>query len=199
MRKHIYSLEQDLLRQLAEGDEYAFEQLYLLYSPRIYKKILLLVKQVDLAEELLQDVFVKIWEKRNTIDSQKSFKSYVYIIAKNVVIDLFRKATLDRKIIEKFIVENPVVYDPFEKMYDSDLEVKSILNKALDSLPPQRKKIFTLVKIEGMSYDEVSDLLQVSTSTINDHVVKANKSLKKYFENNNVALIALTAYMLTSF
>jgi DNA-directed RNA polymerase specialized sigma24 family protein len=75
--------EQELLVKLAEGAENAFEQLYLLYSPKIYRKILQLVKQIAVAEELLQDVFVKIWGKREILENQKSFKSFLYTIARN--------------------------------------------------------------------------------------------------------------------
>ena len=190
--------EQELLVKLTEGSEYAFEQLYLIYSPKIYRKILQLVKQSAVAEELLQDVFVKIWEKRESLDNQKSFKSYLYTIAKNIVVDLFRRAALDRQMLEKFIVDNTELYYPFDGIDDRDLKSKAIIQKALDKLPPQRKRIYTLIKLEGKSYEEVAEMLVISTSTINDHVVKATKSLKAYFDENDVALIALLACLLIS-
>ena len=189
--------EQELLAKLAEGDENAFEILYLTYSPKIYSKILQLVKQVSIAEEILQDVFLKIWEKRETLDNQKSFRSFLYTIAKNLVVDLFRRAALDRQMLEQFIVENTALYDPFDNN-SSDLESKTIVQKALDTLSPQRKKIYTLIKLEGKSYDEVAELLNISTSTINDHVVKATKAMRSYFEQNDVILVALLASLLIS-
>ncbi|WP_029278347.1 RNA polymerase sigma factor [Pedobacter borealis] len=195
--RHLHN-EQELLVKLGEGDEYAFEQLYLIYSPKIYRKILQLVKNTALAEELLQDVFVKIWEKRETLNNQKSFKSYLYTIAKNMVVDLFRKAALDRQMLEKFIVENTEFYYPFEHLEDMDVKSKLIVQRALDTLPPQRKRIYTLIKLEGKSYEEVAELLSISTSTINDHVVKATKSLRCYFDENNIALVALLASILIS-
>jgi RNA polymerase sigma-70 factor (family 1) len=190
--------EQELLVKLAEGDEYAFEQLYLIYSPKIYRKIVQLVKQTAIAEELLQDVFVKIWEKRESLDNQKSFKSYLYTIAKNMVVDLFRRAALDRQMLEKFIVDNTELYYPFDGIDDPEVKSKAIIQKALDTLPPQRKRIYTLIKLEGKSYEEVAQMLSISTSTINDHVVKATKSLKVYFDENDVVLIALLACLLIS-
>jgi len=190
--------EEELLEKLAEGDECAFEQLYLIYSPKIYGKILQLVKQVAIAEEVLQDVFVKIWEKREMLDNQKSFKSFLYTIAKNLVVDLFRRAALDRQMLEKFIVDNTEFYNPFETVDDPETESKAIVQSALDILPPQRKKIYTMVKLEGKSYDEVSELLDISASTINDHVVKATKSLKAHFDRNDKLLISLLASLLIS-
>lgn len=195
--KPLYS-EQELLVRLAEGDQYAFEQIYLSYSPKIYRKILQLVKQPAIAEELLQDVFVKIWEKRQVLDNEKSFKSYLYTIAKNMVVDLFRRAALDRQMLEKFIIDNTELHYPFEPTEDHEAQSKIIIQKALETLPLQRKRIYTLIKLEGKSYEEVAELLGVSTSTINDHVVKATKSLKVYFDENDMALIALLASILIS-
>lgn len=190
--------ENELLVKLAEGDDHAFEQLYLIYSPRIYQKILQLVKQPALAEELLQDLFVKVWEKRATLDNQKSFKSYLYTIAKNLVVDFFRKAALDRQMLEKCIVENTEIYYPFEGLDESDAARKAIIQKALATLPPQRKKIYSLIKLEGKSYEEVAVLLNISTATVNDHVVKGTKALKAYFDHHDAALIALFAMLLVS-
>lgn len=193
LTKPLYN-EQELLVKLAEGDEYAFEQLYLIYSPKIYRKILQLVKQTEIAEEILQDVFVKIWEKRETLDNQRSFKSFLYTIAKNLVVDLFRRAALDRQMLEKFIIDHSELYYPFDNLEDPDLESKAILQKALDTLPPQRKKIYTLIKLEGNSYDEVAELMGISTSTINDHVVKATKSIKVYLDQNNSLILIICLF-----
>lgn len=190
--------ENELLVKLAEGDENAFEQLYLIYSPRLYKKILQLVKQPAIAEELLQDVFVKIWEKRETLDNQRSFKSFLYTIAKNLVVDLFRRTALDKQMLESFIIENSELHYPFDTMPDQDQETKAIIQKALDTLPPQRKTIYALVKLEGKSYAEVAELLAISTSTVNDHVVKATKSLRDYFDKNNALLVILVSTLLIS-
>lgn len=183
--------DRQLTGLLQQGDEYAFKQLYLLYSPRIYKKILQLVKQTSVAEELLQDVFVRIWEKKEQIDLEKSFPSFLYRIAHNLVTDLFRRLALDRKMMESFIAESTELYSPFEE--DDENESKLILQKALDTLPAQRKKIYVLIKIEGKSYEEVGSLLGISTSTVNDHVVKATKTLKAYFNSNDAATISLIA------
>ena len=190
--------EQELLIKLAEGDQFAFQQLYLSYSPKIYQKVLQLVKQTELAEEILQDVFVKVWEKRASLDHQKSFRSFLFVIAKNLVVDLFRRAALDRQMLERFIVEHTELYYPFDSLDESEQQRKLIIQKALDTLSPQRKKIYTLVKLEGNTYDQVAQQLGISSSTVNDHVVKATKSLKTYFEQNDALLVALLASLLIS-
>jgi len=189
--------EKELLMELSQGNERAFEKLYRLYSLRIFKKLLKLVKQEEIAEELLQDVFLKIWEKRETIDPEKSFRSYLFRIAQNLVTDLFRRAAYDRKLLEHLIAATTELYNPIEEKYNS-VEGNAILQQAIDTLPPQRRKIYMLCKIEGKSYEEVSNLLGISTSTISDHIVKATKSLKLYFSSNELALIILASAVIAS-
>lgn len=187
----------DLLGKLKAGDELAFERLYQIYSPQIYKKLLKLLKQENIAEELLQDVFVKVWEKRDVIDLEKSFRAYLYRIAQNLVYDLFRRAAFDRKMLAELISSSTEVYDPVTDAY-SEKDYNTILQQVVAILPEQRRKIYTLVKIEGKSYAEVSKLLGISTSTVSDHIVKANVMLKEHFAANHLILAALVASFIIS-
>lgn len=190
--------EHELLSLLRIGSENAFEQLYLLYSPKIYLKLVQLLKQEALAEELLQDVFVKVWEKREGIDLEKSFRAYLYQIAHNLVKDLFRRFAFDRKMLESLINESIQWYNPHEEAQQASFH-KEILQQAINTLPAQRKRVYSLVKIEGKSYDEVSALLNISPSTVSDHIVKATKTLKTYFDSNDVMTAMLIAALIASY
>jgi len=187
--------EKDLLSRLQSGDEAAFEQLYRIYSLRIFKRLLRLVKQEEIAKELLQDVFLRIWEKRASIDPDKLFRPYLYRIAQNLVTDLFRRAAYDRKLLDHLITATTELYNPIEDSTNLK-DGAAILQQAIDSLPPQRRKIYMLCKMEGKSYEEVSAMLGISTSTISDHIVKGTRSLKIYFASNEMALIILSASVL---
>jgi RNA polymerase sigma-70 factor (family 1) len=189
--------EKELLSSLQLGNEDAFEQLYRIYSLQIFRKILSLVKEEEIAEELLQDVFLRIWEKRESIDPEKSFRSYLYCIAQNLVTDLFRRAAYDRKLLDHLVVATTELYNPIEDRLDL-IDGETVLQQALNSLSPQRRKIYMLCKIDGKSYKEISSLLGISTSTINDHVVKGTKSLKMYLASNEIAVIIFTAAVLFS-
>jgi len=81
--------EKDLLIELIYGNELAFEKIYRLYSPRLFGKLLKLVKSESQAQEILQDVFLKLWEHRKSIDPEKSFRSFLFKIAENKVYDFF--------------------------------------------------------------------------------------------------------------
>ncbi|QKJ28568.1 RNA polymerase sigma-70 factor [Mucilaginibacter mali] len=182
--------EKDLICLLKEGDERAFEKLYRLYSIRVLKKLLRFVKDEDVAVELLQDIFLKLWEKRETLDAEQSLRPFLFRIAENKITDLFRRAAYDRKLLEHLVsVSTEVCYDTEDTINLKDGE--SILKQAINALPPQRQKIFILCKIEGKSYEEVGALLGISAGTVNDHMVKAGRAVKKYFNTTDLALLTL--------
>lgn len=176
---HAFSnTEQVLLSQLRASDKTAFTTLYQLHSRRIYLNLLRLVKIEMVAEEMLQDIFVLIWEKRETIIIEQCFNAYLTRIAENKVFDFFRKAKRDRTLAEYIKNISSAAYSHIEEKIFIN-ETSSVFQKALNALPPQRKQVFCLCKIEGKSYNEVSGLLGISPSTVNDHIVKATSAVKK--------------------
>jgi RNA polymerase sigma-70 factor (family 1) len=190
--------EKNLLILLNQGDEQAFEKIYHFYSILILKKLLRLVKDEDLAKELLQDIFLKVWERRESLQPDKSFKSYLFRITENQVIDLFRRAASDRKIMDHLTRISSELYNHTEDLINFK-ECNAFLQQAIESLPPQRKKIFTLCKVEGRSYEDAGKLLGISSGTVNDHMVKAVRSLKKQLTANDLVLIILINELMTSF
>lgn len=171
--------EKQLLLQLSRDNEEAFERVYHYYSPRLYYKLLKVLKSEFYAQELLQDVFLKIWDNRRKIDPEKSFRSYLYCIAANSCYDFFRKANRDKKLRTQFLKSFVCRYSHIEETLVNK-ENAGILNQAINSLPLKRRQIFMLCKYDGKSYDEVSRQLGISTSTISDHIVKANHFIRSY-------------------
>lgn len=180
--------EKKLLFELRNGSKQAFEKIYKLYSTRLYGNLLKLVKSEVEAQEILQEVFIKIWDSRQTLDIDKSFRSWLFKIAENKVYDFFRKAARDKKKEARLLAIASSEYSPIEELL-LNKEKTVILQKAIEALPPQRQQIFRLCKLEGKSYKEVSELLGISVSTISDHIVKATKTVRDYFESNEQALV----------
>jgi len=177
--------EKTLLLELIEGSEFAFEEIYRLYDPRLFGRLLKLVKIEAQAEEILQDVFLKIWENRILIDPEKSVRSFLFKIAENKVYDFFRKVARDKNMEFQLIAlatANHTIIESFK----SGEENLAILQKAIAGLPPQRQQVFRLCKLEGKSYKEVSEMLGISASTISDHIVKGTKTIRDYFGSRNV-------------
>ena len=185
----VYSTHSDyeLLSLLKHGDEQAFDHFYQLYSLPIYRKLLKMIKVDILAEELMQDVFVRLWDKRHLIEPGQPFKSYLYLIAQNLVHDFYRKVAREERLQSEIKAFSTELYLHTEERLFLK-ETKEILDKAINQLPAQQKLVFNLCKIEGKSYEEVSDALGISTSTINGHIVKATKNIKEYmFNYQNIA------------
>lgn len=170
--------EKENLLALRSGCQTAFRQIYTLYSGRIYLNIRKMVKSEEDAVELLQEVFIKVWDKRELIDPEQSFRSYLFQIAKYTVYNFIRKNNLEKQIQAYLSRHNTQLYSHVEEQLDEKQD-EQWLSQTIEQLPPQRRLIYKLCKIEGKSYAEVSTLLRISTSTINDHIVKATKYIKE--------------------
>lgn len=173
--------EKNILTELAEGDEEAFAKLYEVYSARLFGNLLKLTQSELIAQEILQDVFIKIWDNRQTIDPNNSFRSYLFKIAENKVYDFFRKSVRDKKLHTQILASTTIQYTHIEEKLIAKENI-SIIQAAIKALSPQRQQVFRLCKIEGKSYEEVSNILGISTSTISDHIVKATRSVHKYVD-----------------
>ncbi|MVZ63758.1 RNA polymerase sigma factor [Sphingobacterium humi] len=186
----IPSDEKELLLKLREGDERAFEQVYNLYSSPVFGSILKLLKDRDTSEDILQDVFIKVWQSRMEIDPDRSFKSYLFVIAKNKVYNYMRRATLEVQVSAYLAARSAEGYNPVE----ADMqyaESSEAIRKAIDALPPKRKEVFIFCKIEGHSYQEAAEKLGCSVAAINAHIVKATKSIKTQLKLTNPVMVAV--------
>lgn len=184
--------ESDLIRLLGGGQESAFEELYSIYSNRLLGFLIRLVKSEDVAAELLQEIFIKVWNNRQNTDPQQSFRSYLFRIAENCVYDFFRKAARDKK-LRSALINSVCEYSHFEESF-LNKENEQLLQEAINSLPPKRRQVFQMVKMEDRSYEEVSKLLNISTSTINDHIVKATKSVLETLERSHVIELGILSF-----
>lgn len=171
--------QEQLVIQLKAGTESAFNALYQTYSKPIWLRILRLVKDKDIADELLQDVFMNVWKNRLQIDPEKSFKGFIYTIAQNLVYNYFRKNAADTNLVQNLLLQSSHHYLNVEKLME-EKELKKLLDQAIDQLSPQRKRAFILCKVEGRSYEEASQIMGVSMATINSHITQSMQFLKDY-------------------
>lgn len=178
-----------LLVQLRKGDYSAFDQLYMRYAVEIGWRIKKLVKVDEIAEELHQEVFLKLWEHRQKISPQTSLRPYLLRIAYNVTMDFFRKTSRDKNLREQWMIHADVhTENAVEEMVaqQSNLEVQAIVQRAIEKLPPQRKRIFTYCKLEGHSYEEAAREFGVSLNTVKDHMTRAMRFLKTELTQNHL-------------
>ena len=164
---------------LAEGDEDAFVALYNRYHRKIYYSALKMCQSETLAQDVTQDVFLKVWDIRASLNPNQNFAAFISVICRNIIFDLYKKAAHEetiKKELQQFaeISEHEQDDDDFYETY------KKLLDQAIAELPPQRRTVFELCKLKGKTYDEVARKMNISRSTVQDHIVKANKFIREY-------------------
>ncbi|MFF5382044.1 RNA polymerase sigma factor [Pedobacter suwonensis] len=180
--------EKALLIELKRGDKIAFKQLYEVYSGKLASKLIYLLKSEELAQDILQDVFLKIWINREMIDTELSFGAFLHKIATNLSKNVVRKNVYDQLMRDEVGKEG--VYHPMEEDEDAE-QAKAILDQAMDQLTERQREVYTLHKLEGLSYQEISEKLNISLSAINHHIQKANKHLKAVLKSRSFELFIL--------
>lgn len=172
-------VDTDLLRMLRNGDAIAFGKIYEIFAPILYQRLLRLLKDTDTVEEILQDTFLKLWEKRGQIDPEQAFTTYLYRIADHLAIDVFRRISRDKALQQELWASTISFYLHTEETFLAK-EQRQLISTAIEQLPPKRKQILILCKLEDKSYQEVAELLGISVSTVSNQLVKAIKEIKNY-------------------
>ncbi|MDR2283534.1 MAG: RNA polymerase sigma factor [Sphingobacterium sp.] len=180
----------NLLTDLRADSYEAFYAIYNDLGPIIASKLLQIVKDPNVAEDLHQETFLKLWASRGQIPKESNLKAYIFTIAKNLSIDFFRKVAKDRKLQQEIFQHLTITYEHVDALIQSQ-ENAEIFQKILNHLPPQRKQVFLLIKMEGKSYQEVADFYGVSLSTIKDHMAKAMKLVKAQLKANHLITVAI--------
>ncbi len=162
----------------------------------MYQKLNKMVKVPEIADELLQDVFLKVWIKKDTVNLEQSFKPWLYTIAQNTVYDYYRKLAQDKKMQDHLINTFATFYNQTED-YIYNKERTAALNEAIEQLPPQRKEIFRLCKLEEKSYKEVAEQLNISVSTVSNQLVHATKAVKDhiFFHSKEFLVFVIALYL----
>lgn len=176
-----YNNEQALLAQLAQGDQQAFTAIYGQYHAGIYNYLFKFTKNVKLAEDLVHDVFLKIWETRERLDIQSSFGAYLYRFARNAAITQLNRIALHDTIRDE--VMHRVALNVSDQSLMAHVEARQyeeLLQKAINELPPQRREAFLLCRQQGKTYEEAAALMNISRNTLKQHLSLAVKSIKEY-------------------
>jgi RNA polymerase sigma-70 factor (family 1) len=168
-----------LLDAVKAGDSAAFKEVYHQYRKKIYGYAYHFSRNGEEAEELTQDVFVRLWENRSKIDPQKNFDAFLYTLIRNNFL-----STLRKKAREKAYSNENLKYEQSFNTIEDELnakETKQIVYKAIESLSPQVKKIYLLSRNDHRTHEEISQLMGISKNTVNNHLKKSLGILRKYF------------------
>lgn len=186
--------EQLLLKQISEGDEKAFNTIFSQYRDRLFAYLFAITKSKETAEEIVLDVFMKLWLGREIVTEIQNLQSFLYRIAHNKAIDFLRSA--QRNPVQQNEIWDAIQSTAGETSSDHLLNrhnVEAALNKAVEQLSPMRQKVFQLSREEGMSYDEIAGQLHLSRNTVRNHVAASLEFIRSYLQDKgyNMGVIAL--------
>ena len=176
--------EFQLVKSLKSGSVLAFNTLFHHYSNRLYQFSLKYLKSEEEAEELVQEVFTRIWEKRSDLKAELSFNSYLFTIAFNVIRKYFRrKIHLADYLNDK--VKDDLSLDTVNKVNFNSL--KKHLDNLVSLLPPRRKEIFTKSRYEGYTIKEIANAMKISKKTVENQLTEALKFIRTHLSREHLA------------
>lgn len=181
-------IDKKLIQDLIKGDPFAFDEIYKLYSKKIYLLSLSYLKNKQDAEGVVQEVFLNLWRKRHDTKDQFSFDSYLFTITYNTIRNRFRKLSRDRNHQE--------VYGTTISLEDystsTEIEYKNMMEQAeiaINRLPERQKAVYFLNMREGLTTEEISKRLGISKRTVENHLHRAKTYLKKALSDNRLISI----------
>ncbi len=174
----------ELLTRLKNGDMLAFDRVYELYSHKLFSFVFKILKNEAEADDIVQEVFVKIWESRHKLEDYKLLNSYIFTIAYNNSIDLIRKRISNTKYLEHLKNSAVVNVAPTIISQIEFNELNTQAEKLIASLPERQKQVYILHRQEGLTYPEIAEQLGISKNTVENHMVKALKYLHQNMDNS---------------
>ena len=177
LRKTVDLLEQNLYVALKEGKETAFEMIFKAYYQPLCNYAYSFLSDRDEAEEVVQSTFISVWEKRDQLEIQTSFKSYLYRMVRNACLNVIKHSKVKQQHanFEKASGE-PVHEDVSGSVLSTELEGR--ISSAMKTLPEQCRLVFQLSRFEELKYQEIADHLNISVKTVENHMGKALKIMR---------------------
>jgi len=169
----------ELMQEIRVDNMFAFDALYGRYSKRLYKFAFSILKSVEESENILQDVFLNLWEKRHTVEKDSSVKFYIFTITYNSAISIIRKKVRETQFLDYLKSLQELNQDQETPSLELEFnELIKTLHIIIDDLPRRQKEVYILHKEEGLKYHEIAKRLNISVNTIETHMSRALKSIQ---------------------
>ncbi len=178
VERKLYT-EKELFSQVSADSHEAFNTLFGLYRPRLFRFAIQLVKAHDEADEVVQETFVKLWLKRDVLISVDDPEKFVYTVLRNICIDRLRKIARDGRLREEIWLHVDSHANPTEEQVFAD-ESAGLVHRAFERLSPHKQVIFELSRHQGLSYDEIADKLKISRNTVKNQLVSSLRFIREY-------------------
>lgn len=175
--------DQELFAKIAQGDEDAYRIVFHAWNSRLFHTVMKLVKSEEEAEEIIQEVFLRLWLQRHTLPSIQTPGAWLHTIASNLALDsLRRKARQQTRL--KVIAESGNFDNPEPESQLDAKELQRLIDEAVEKLPASRRHVFILSRRQGLNRSEIAEQLNISESTVKNHLTAALKFIQDYLQNN---------------
>ncbi len=170
--------ERELLAQIAAGDERAFTQVFHWYVKPLGHIVLKLTESLEVTEEIIQDSFIKIWNRRETLPSIDNFGAYLYVLCRNHAFLVMKKMASEE--VSMATVEQNIKLESEAMSYDNPAEhYRTLIDAAVERLPAQQQKVYKLSRYDRLKYEEIGRKLNISSETVKKHIQAAIKSIQQ--------------------
>lgn len=190
--------EKELLRKIATGDEKAFRTVYDAYFNRLSAYVFKLSKSETATEEIVQDVFTRLWQNTAAVQEAANYEAYLFTIARNRTFDYLRQLARETDLItllSEQVRESPSAAE--EKLRVDELH--ALIRQALEKLSKQKQMVFHLSRNEGLSHDEIAQRLNISKSTVKNHLSETLRHIRTHLSGHYDAELLLLLILLKSF
>ena len=175
MQTKVVEISEPLLKEVSRGNEKAFRQLFHDYADYLHTYIWQLTKSKEMAEEVVQDIFLQIWMSRETLSNIRNFRTYLFVISRNHALNALKKLIREKKRHSAW----EQTQQPGEEPEDIEAGL-SIVEEAIRALPPQQQKAWLLSRKQGKKYHEIAAEMELSRETVKKYIGYATHSIMKY-------------------
>lgn len=172
-------IEKELILKLSKGDKIAFSHLFSFYKPQVFYYCVHFIKDKEAAEDITQDIFLTIWEKREGLCVEHTFSAFLYTIARNRIYDIFRSLSAQSILYEK-LMEQAIDYENDVEKSLEEKNIQELITQAVEQLSPRQREIFELSRNKGLSHKEIAEQLGLSVYTVQDHIKNALEKIRTY-------------------
>ncbi|MGJ1434040.1 RNA polymerase sigma factor [Sphingobacterium spiritivorum] len=182
--------EKELLKSVIQGDRRAFAVLFDLYYQPLGSFVYKITESLEDTEEIVQDVFIKIWLRRSDLGEINSFKQYLFTMCKHQSLNHLRKNAKKAAMFLK--MEDIYLNTATDDSEDQHIEqLRILIDTAVEQLPPQQKTIYLLSKTEQLKYKEIAERLHIAPETVKKHMFYASKAIRQYVKDHMDDIILL--------
>lgn len=186
----------ELVLKLQKGDVEAFDLIYQKYAGKLYGFTFKYLKSTDETEELVQSVFLKVWENYKTLKKESSFKSYLFTIAYNEICNTFRRRSHLRKFADEQLNENAQTSNETNELIDYN-SIRERVNQIIAKLPERQRSIFLKSRQEGKSNKDIASELGLSSGTVDNYISESLKFIRSNLQDKNFSALLLFSLFLS--